>query len=365
MYPLNLLIKPASGYCNFKCKYCFYEDVAHNREVQSYGFMSTKTLEQIVKKALKFAKDECTFTFQGGEPTLVGLDFYKDLIKFQKKYNKKGLKIHNSIQTNGYLIDKEWAKFLHNNNFLVGISLDGTKEINDINRIDANKEGTYDKILETIGLFNKYKVEYNILTVVTSYVAKNIRSVYEFYKEKNFSYQQYIPYLDPICEKRGNREYSLTPKLYGEFLKDLFDLWYEDITNGRFVYNRYFENIVGIIKGFRPEACGMIGHCTLQNVIEADGSVYPCDFYVLDEQKIGNLIEMDFEDIERKRNESKFIETSLKVEDCCMECKWKNLCRGGCRRDRDENMDGNLSVNYFCESYKEFFEYAIDRLVKF
>lgn len=365
MYPLNLLIKPASGYCNFKCKYCFYEDVAHNREVQSYGFMSIKTLEQIVKKALKFAKDECTFTFQGGEPTLVGLDFYKDLIKFQKKYNKKGLKIHNTIQTNGYLIDKEWAKFLHNNNFLVGISLDGTKEINDINRIDANKEGTYDNILETIELFNKYKVEYNILTVVTSYVAKNIRSIYEFYKEKNFSYQQYIPCLDPIGEKRGNHEYSLTPKLYGQFLKDLFDLWYEDMRSGRFVYNRYFENIVGIIKGFRPEACGMIGHCTLQNVIEADGSVYPCDFYVLDDQKIGNLIEMDFEDIERKRNKSKFIETSLKVEDCCMECKWKNLCRGGCRRDRDENMDGNLSLNYFCESYKEFFEYAIDRLAKF
>ena len=176
MYPLNLLIKPASGYCNFKCKYCFYDDVAQNREVESYGFMSTKTLEEIVKKALKFAKGECTFTFQGGEPTLVGLDFYKDLIKFQKKYNKKGLKIHNTIQTNGFLIDKEWAKFLHNNNFLVGISLDGTKEINDANRINANKEGTYNNILETIELFNKYKVEYNILTVVTSYVARNIIS---------------------------------------------------------------------------------------------------------------------------------------------------------------------------------------------
>lgn len=365
MYPLSLLIKPASGYCNFKCKYCFYEDVTDNREVQCYGFMSTKTLEQIVKKALKFAKDECAFTFQGGEPTLVGLDFYKDLIKFQKKYNKRGLKIYNSIQTNGYVIDKEWAKFLRNNNFLVGISLDGTKEINDINRIDANREGTYDKIIETIELFNKYKVEYNILTVVTSDVAKNIKNIYEFYKENKFSYQQYIPCLDPIGEKRGAHEYSLTPKLYGQFLKNLFDLWYEDMINGKFVYNRYFENIVGIIKGFRPEACGMIGHCAIQNVIESDGSIYPCDFYVLDEYKIGNLTEEDFEDIEVKRKESKFISSSLKVDDSCMKCKWKNICRGGCRRDRDEKMDGNLSINYFCESYKEFFQYAIDRLVKF
>lgn len=364
MYPLNLLIKPASVYCNFKCKYCFYEDISNNREIQSYGFMSTKILEEIVKKALRFAKDECTFTFQGGEPTLVGLDFYKQLIKFQKKYSKRGLKINNSIQTNGYVIDKEWAKFLKNNNFLVGISLDGTKEINDSYRIDANREGTYDKILETILLLDRYKVEYNILTVVTSKVAKNIKSIYEFYKENNFIYQQYIPCLDPIGEERGNYEYSLTPELYGEFLKDLFDLWYEDIKNGKFVYNRYFENIVGIIKGFRPEACGMMGHCTIQNVIEANGSVYPCDFYVLDEQRIGNIIEEDFNDLEIKRKESKFIKSSLKVDDTCLECKWKNLCRGGCRRDRDENMDGNLSLNYFCESYKAFFEYAIDRITK-
>ena len=109
----------------------------------------------------------------------------------------------------------------------------------------------------------------------------------------------------------------------------------------------------------------MIGHCTFQNVIEADGSIYPCDFYVLDEQKIGNIIESDFEDIDRKMKESNFIRSSLKLDDSCIECKWKNLCRGGCRRDRDENMDGNLSLNYFCESYQKFFEYAIDRLVKF
>ena len=363
MYPINLLIKPASGNCNFKCKYCFYEDITENREISSYGFMSLNTLEIIIKKALYFSVSSCGFMFQGGEPTLVGLDFYKKVIEYVKKYNTKNLEIFYCIQTNGYLLDEDWAKFLSENNFLVGISLDGIKETNDINRITKDNIGTYDIVLDKINLLKKYNVEFNVLTVITSQVAKNINKIYNFYKENNIIYQQYIPCLNPIGDTRL-KEYSLTPKLYGNFLCNLFDLWYKDITNNHFVYNRYFENLVGILKGYRPEACGMAGMCNIQNVVEADGSVYPCDFYVLDDYKIGNLLQDDFIQIHKNRQNLKFIENSIKVEDACKECKWANLCRGGCRRDRDRLLDGNIGINYYCDSYKKFFEHSIDRLLK-
>ncbi|WP_317367295.1 anaerobic sulfatase maturase [uncultured Tyzzerella sp.] len=363
MYPINLLIKPSSSNCNFKCKYCFYEDISKKREVSSYGFMSLNTLETLVKKALSFSSSHCNFMFQGGEPTLIGLNFYKKLVEYVKKYNTKNLKISYYIQTNGYFLNEEWAKFLYENNFLVGISLDGIKETNDTNRTTKEDIGTYDIVLNRINLLKKYNVEFNVLTVITSQVAKNINKIYNFYKENDIIYQQYIPCLNNIDDIKL-KDYSLTPKLYGNFLCNLFDLWYKDITSNNFVYNRYFENIVGMLKGYPPEACDMSGSCNIQNVVEADGSVYPCDFYVLDKYKIGNIITDDFIQIYKNIESIKFIETSLKVEEACKKCKWINLCRGGCRRNRDISLNGNLSINYYCDAYKKFFDYTIDRFLK-
>lgn len=363
MYPLNLLIKPASKKCNFKCKYCFYEDISKNRNISSYGFMELKTLETIIKKALNFSINKLDIAFQGGEPTLVGLDFYKNLIKYVKKYNEKNLEINYSIQTNGYFLNEQWAKFFAENNFLVGISLDGIKKTNDCNRIIEGELSSFEIIMGKIEILKKYNVDFNILTVITSQVAKNIKEIYNFYKENDFKYQQYIPCLDMIGDINGAKKYSLTPKLYGDFLCEIFDIWYEDILNGKYVYNRYFENIIAILKGYNPEACGMLGHCTLQNVIEADASVYPCDFYVLDKYKIGNLLEDEFIIIEQNRKNINFIEDSFKIEKKCLACKWKNLCRGGCRRYRENFLEGSIKQNYFCNSYKKFFEYSFDRLL--
>lgn len=363
MPPLQLLIKPASGNCNMRCKYCFYTDETAKRKIKSYGLMKNSTLETLVKKSLEYATSSCSFVFQGGEPTLVGIEFYKNLLECQKRYNVKKLHINNAIQTNGYIIDDEWAAFLGQNQFLVGLSLDGTKDIHDFNRIDTTGEGTYKKILHTIQLFNKHHVEYNILTVVTAQLAKNIGKVYGFYQRNNLVYQQYIPCLDPIGKQRGQEIYSLTPQLYGNFLMDLFDLWYRDIMKGKFIYNRFFDNLVGMLRGYLPESCGMLGQCSRQTVIEANGGVYPCDFYVLDEYKIGNIVSDSFEQIEENRSKLKFIETSRYVSPKCLKCKWYQLCKGGCRRDREPIIGEQLSLNYFCESYQMFYEYAIERLI--
>lgn len=363
MPPINVLIKPASGNCNMRCNYCFYTDEINNRKVKSYGIMTTDTLEAIVKKVLDYAEGECTIAFQGGEPTLAGLPFFQHLIEIQNKYNYNKVKIHNAIQTNGYLIDNHWAEFFAKNRFLVGLSLDGTKEIHDRERIDASGKGTYSKIMRTIQLFQNHNVEFNILTVVTAHTAKNINKIYNFYKRNNLNHHQYIPCLDPLGEERGQYSYSLTPQLYSQFLKDLFDLWYLDVSKGNMVYNRYFENILLMLTGRPPESCGMSGVCNKQYTIEADGSVYPCDFYVLDEWRLGNLVTQSIEDIDKARDENRFIETSKSIHEDCRGCKWLQLCRGGCRRDRMQLEEG-LDKNYFCKAFYEFFEYSYPRFME-
>ena len=360
--PLHLLIKPASGNCNLRCKYCFYADITEKRETPSFGMMTEQTLEVIVQKALASGAPEVTFAFQGGEPTLSGLPFYRKLMEFERKYNTRKTVIHNAIQTNGMRMDEQWAAFFAENKFLVGLSVDGTEAVNDLHRVDAKGEGTHKRLMQVIRLFKAHKVEFNLLTVVTAKVAKEIKSIYAFYRRNDLPYQQYIPCLDPIGEARGGHAYSLTPALYERFLKDLFDLWFDDVTHGRFIYNRYFENLVGMLLGQPPEACGMMGFCSRQNVVEADGGVYPCDFYVLDEYKIGNLLTDSFEEIERNREKLGFIELSRPMAQPCGACKWRPLCRGGCRRDREPMVNGQLSLNYFCPAYKGFFEYAYPRL---
>ena len=362
MPPVNLLIKPASSNCNLRCEYCFYHSIAENRQIDSYGIMDTETLEVLVKKALEYSDDICTFAFQGGEPTLAGLEFYKKLIEFVTKYNNKNVKINYAIQTNGIIIDDKWAEFLAANNFLVGLSLDGPKDIHDSHRVMPNGKGSYSRVIETVSLFNKYNVEYNILFVVTSNVARYINKIYKFFKSQGFKYLQFIPCLDPLGEQPGGYKHSLSPERYAFFLKTLFDQYYTDIKKGDTISIRYFDNIIGSAMGYKPEACGMSGICACQFVIESNGGVYPCDFYVIDEWYLGNLNKDSFEDIINSEKAQEFIEVSKYIDPNCSGCRWFHLCRGGCRRDREPFVDGKPVLNRYCPAFMEFFEYAGNRI---
>lgn len=367
MPPISLLIKPSSGMCNLRCSYCFYYDLTSKREISSYGFMTEETLECVVKRALEFAEDECHIAFQGGEPTLSGLHFFEKVIEFEKKYSKEGLVIYNSIQTNGYKLDEAWCKFFVKHSFLVGLSIDGVKDTHDTFRKTPEGEGTYVRILETMKLFNQFGVEYNILTVINKKTAPKIRKIYANYEKKGFHYQQYIPCLDPIGEKRGAQEYSLTPQEYGTFLIELFELWYQDLQIGKQPYIRQFDNYIGILLGYQPESCEQRGVCSLQNVVEADGSVYPCDFFVLDQYGLGNLNEESFSEMYEKQENYRFIKESRDKGGICSKCKYYAICKGGCRRQWTgftENGLGNSEEahNYFCESYYNFFEVCLERL---
>ena len=365
MPPISLLVKPASGSCNMQCRYCFYTDETENRSIPSMGMMSLDTMKTLVDKALTFADGDCSFAFQGGEPSLAGLPFFQALTDYVKNHpNPKKIRVHYSFQTNGYALNEEWAKWFVENEVLVGISLDGPKEIHDRYRVDHAGKGTFQKVMSTIQLFDKYHVDYNILTVVTSATARHGQQVYNFFKKNNFRYQQYIECLDPIGEIQGGYEYSLTPERYEEFLKTNFDSWYLDMKSGRYVYNRYYENLMMIIARQGAESCNMRGVCGAQWVIEADGSVYPCDFYALDEWYLGNINTDSFESMEQQRQTLGFIEWSKQIPDDCKSCRYFVLCRNGCRRNREPVTADSTQKNYFCSAYQHFLEYSYPRLAE-
>ncbi len=362
MRQIHLLLKPSSGACSLRCSYCFYRDEMGLRQVKEYGFMSPEILELAVKRAFEEAEEGCGFAFQGGEPTLSGLDFFETFIRLERKYNTRNLPAVHSIQTNGLGLGREWADFFVRNRFLVGISLDGIKPTHDACRKGPGGEGTFGAVMETIGLFQERGVDFNILTVVNRRTAGRISRIYSFYRKQGLDYLQFIPCLDPFDEKPGERDYSLTPEAYGEFLNTLFDLWYLDVKRGRAPYIREFENYVGILMGYEPEQCSQRGVCGIQMVVEADGSVYPCDFYATDGYRLGNLKDMSLDRLGRRGLEMGFVQKSMENKGECLRCPYGFLCRGGCRRLRLRGTEGELGQNYFCPAYKRFFEAALPRL---
>lgn len=365
MPDINVLIKPASGLCNMRCDYCFYEDEMKNRKTSSYGIMTEETLENIIQKVMEESNRLCTFAYQGGEPTLIGLDFFRKAAKLQKKYHTgKKLKIENVIQTNGLMLDDTWLDFLKENDFLVGISLDGTAYSHDAFRKDEKGNGTWERVLCAIEGLKRREIPFNILTVVNAKTAKQAGRIYDFYKREEFFHMQFIPCLNPFSGEDIGYPFSLSAKAYGQFLKSLFDLWYQDIKNHHYVHIQLFENYIMMLLGKAPELCGLSGSCSRQYIIEADGEVYPCDFYVLDRYRLGNLNRDSFSKIEQKREETGFISQSQTAHQTCLACKFFPICRGGCKRHREPVINGNYGKNRFCEAYYDFFTYSLERMVE-
>jgi len=360
MPAISMLIKPASSLCNLRCKYCFYHDEAAKRITGSYGIMDTATLENIVRRVFDAATGEVTFAFQGGEPTLAGIDYYRTLFTLCERYNTKKIKVSYAIQTNGILTaaDERWAEMFAEHDFLVGISVDGIRDIHDTNRIDANGNGTYKTVLQAISALRKHNVRFNILTVINAVTAQNITKIYKFYRSQNWRYMQFIECLDPIGQPPFGNSYSLTPERYLRYMKTLFDLWYSDMINGEYISIRQFDNWLNVFAGYQPESCGMLGMCTVQYVTEADGSVYPCDFYVLDAYKLGNINDTGFRELFESDKAQDFIKGSCVHSDKCRKCKWYRICRTGCKRYK------NADEYIYCDVLYEFFEYSHEKFIK-
>lgn len=347
MPPLSIMIKPASSLCNMRCEYCFYHDVASAREEENLGIMSKESVEHLIKKAFDFAAGESvSFAFQGGEPLLAGLDYFKNFTTVAKRLNTKNSTIHYGLQTNGSLVDESWAEFFKNENFLIGLSLDGDQKANKF-RVDAEGKNKFHKTLSTARLLEDNKVEFNILCVLTGYSAMNIDRIYKFYKSKNFKYLQFIPCLRPFDDETESTHY-MTVDQYKYFLIHAFNTYVKDYVTDNYTSIRQFDNWVQLYLGKPPEQCGMLGHCMHQFVVEGNGNVYPCDFYCLDEWLLGNINDSDFKTMANSEKATEFIRESLQVEEKCKTCKFYNICRGGgCKRSRADRD--------YCDAYDAFF----------
>lgn len=364
MKSLSLLIKPASGLCNMRCRYCFYADVSEHREIQSYGIMTSEISEKLIRRAFEYADGMLSFAFQGGEPTLAGADYYRHFTETVQKYNTKKIPVFYSIQTNGYNVSDELCEIMRKYRFLAGVSLDGTSAVHDSARIDAAGEGTFKRVNETIAKFERYGIDYNILTVITNHTAKNISQIYNYFRSKRYKFVQFIKHIDGFGDAENPTVYSLTPKRYAAFLKTAFGYYYDDIMAGKYISVREFDNFVMLASGRPAECCGMNGTCAFAPVIEADGSTYPCDFYVLDEWKLGNIANNTVEELYNAETAKRFIERSYKVDEKCRKCRYFRLCRGGCARYREPCSENGLGRNKYCESYMEFFDAALPKIIR-
>lgn len=352
MPPLSIMIKPVSGLCNMRCTYCFYADEMQRRQTAAYAAMDMSTLENLLRRAFAYADGRLSLVFQGGEPTLAGADFFRTLLRLERKYNTRRLQVSHALQTNGLYMDDELLSVLKEGHFLLGLSVDGTQAIHDSRRVDAANQGTYERVMATARKLRKHGLEYNILCVVDRQVAQNGRDVFEALKEHG--YLQFIPCLDPL--DGATNENSLTPADFGRFLCEIYPLYAQGIRNGRPVSVRAFDNWLQMLMGYPPENCGFLGRCMPNYLVESNGNVYPCDFYALDEWLLGNINQKSFFSLSKSPVQAAFLERSCTVDEDCLACSFRAICRGGCRRDREPPLaQGNLKKNRLCEGYRMFF----------
>ncbi|MBQ8210119.1 MAG: SPASM domain-containing protein [Clostridia bacterium] len=347
MPPVSMMIKPASSLCNLSCEYCFYRDVSEHREHLGFGKMDRETARILIKKSLDFANGETVaFAFQGGEPTLAGLDYFNFFVDTVNELNTKNSTVFYSIQTNGTTIDGEWASFFADNKFLVGLSLDGDYEGNKFRKKPSGENSFY-KITSAAQILKKHKVDFNILTVLTGYCAENGERIYKYFRSKGFRYLQFIPCLRPFGSTEQSELY-MTGEQYGDFLIKVFNMYVKDYVRHDYVSVRQFDNWVRSFLRQPTEQCGIMGHCTHQFVSEANGNIYPCDFYCTDEYLLGNIKDSSLNEMVNSRTARDFIMESLVVPERCKKCNVYPICRaGGCKRTQ-------LSEDY-CLAYKRFF----------
>ena len=369
---ITALIKPASSLCNMECSYCFYKDTAKKREQYSYGIMTYEVVDQLIQKTLLFANGgPVTYCFQGGEPLLAGVSFYQYFTKKVEEINSFGSRITYSLQTNGRNLSDEFCQLFQKYSFLLGVSLDGTSKVHNQYRCSLKKigetdgkEGTFEEVMKGIALLKQYQIEFNILSVVTAYSANYIKEIWEFFKEQGFTYLQFINCLEPIETKPFATEFVMNNEQYYEFHKQLFDLYYEELKKNNMISVRHLDNLMARLWGRPVEQCDMLGRCFGQLVVEADGSVYPCDFYCEDKYYIGNIMDMKLEELEQSSVMHQFVKESLKIEEDCKKCLVWGLCLGGCRRERDYFSNDTLQKNRYCEGRKKFFQYVLYKLKK-
>jgi uncharacterized protein len=332
---ISVLIKPASSLCNLRCSYCFYANVSSLREVRSFGKMKEEVTAKMIENIYADLEDgdHLTLAFQGGEPTMAGLGYFRKVTELVDEQTKQ-VQVHYAIQTNGTIINEKWCAFLKAHDFLVGLSIDGHPLYHDLHRLDPKGRGTFQRVLQTKQLFDQYEIEYNVLCVLTNPLAKEAKKVFRFIKEQKIGFVQFIPCLDDLDAKEKSN-YALTPKRFAGFYHQLLQLWLQELENGHYLSVKLFDDLLNLLVKQQVTACGILGNCQVQYVIEADGSVYPCDFYVLDEYRMGYIQEQTLRQLFEQDISKQFVCERPELPQKCLSCPFQKMCHGGCKRMKD------------------------------
>jgi uncharacterized protein len=357
----SVLIKPAGPDCNMACTYCFYLDKSHLFSETKVHRMSEDILEETVKQVLTQGETEVSFGWQGGEPTLMGLPFFRKAVELQQHYGR-GQSVGNGLQTNGLLIDREWAEFLGEYKFLVGLSLDGPQHIHDRYRLLRSGKGSWTQVVEKAKLLLDNGVATNALSVINDYSVDFPDEIYSFHKSLGLHYMQFIPCLEPDPhDSARTAPFSAPPDRYGDFLCRVFDLWLDDFDGTVATTSiRFFDSLFHIYVDLPAPECTLLKQCGVYVVIEHNGDVYACDFFVEPEWKLGNIQTGKLADMLNSAKQNRFGQLKAILPKECKKCPWLRTCRGGCTKDRRHN-PADEQLNYYCRSYKKFFEHADKR----
>ncbi|WP_435924874.1 anaerobic sulfatase maturase [Paenibacillus sp. DYY-L-2] len=374
----HLLAKPTGPLCNLDCSYCFYTEKEALYPKGHSFYMTDEVLETFIRKYIERQDiPEISFVWQGGEPTLAGLDFYRRVIHYQAKY-AGGKKINNSLQTNGTLLDEDWCSFLAENRFLVGLSLDGPEEVHDRYRVDRGKKPTFRKVMRGLNLLREHGVEFNVLVCVTRESAAKPLTVYRFLKEQGIRFIQFIPIVerkpDQLALQWGLRhasppdpgstepqklvtEWTVEPGAYGDFLIRIFDEWVREDVGSIHVMN--FEWALTSWLGLPSTVCIFSENCGQALAVESSGEIFSCDHYVYPNYKLGHILHDEPDQLVQSERQQSFGKNkSATLPSMCRTCEVRFACHGECPKHRFlTTPDGETGLNYLCAGYKRYFRH--------
>lgn len=376
----HVMTKPSGPLCNIDCKYCFYLEKTKLFPDQKHWRMPDDVLERYIRDYIE-AQDtpEIQFAWQGGEPTVLGVDYFERVVELQAKY-ANGKAIANAFQTNGTLLNDRWGEFLHRNNFLVGLSIDGPQKIHDAYRVDKQGKPTFHKVKRGLDILKKHRVEFNTLTCVNRKNATQALEVYRFLRDEGSGHMQFIPIVERRGQDCGSQDlelvlpsspmeakvtpWSVRPEEFGEFLCAIFDEWVRHDVGRVFVQT--FEVSLMAWMGLEPNLCIFQKECGLGLALEHTGDLYSCDHFVYPEHQLGNIMETPLGEMVYSEKQRQFGKDKLEtLPQYCLDCDVRFICNGDCPKHRFINTpDGEPGLSYLCSGYKRFFHH-VDPYMKF
>mgnify|MGYP003402676240 FL=1 len=371
--PLYVMTKPAGAHCNLACDYCYYLEKQKLYQNGDKHIMSDQLTEVFIREYIQSQfGNEVNFTWHGGEPMIRPLSYYKKVVRWQRRY-AEGKAILNCLQTNGTLLTPEWCRFLHDEGWLVGISIDGPQDMHDAYRMKRNGGPTWEKVMQGIEMLDRYEVEWNAMAVVNDITAARPLDFYRFFRDEiECRYLQFTPVVERIRRHEDGRHlahvmdgdeyavapFSVTPEAWGSFLCAMFDEWYNNDVGEMFVQT--FEATLANWAGMTPGVCSLSDWCGHAAVMEHNGDIYCCDHFVFPEYYLGNIRNRGILDMLNSERQMAFADMKTKgLPTQCRQCRWQFACHGECPRNRfARTKDGEPGLNYLCEGYRRYFEHV-------